>query len=188
MPSEPTITLTATLQDFCGNAAGTISNPAKLRIALVGFGPALPRIAGTSNIAQVGPWYYYSTGAELSMTLWGNDVITPANTYYEIAVIDGEGNMVQCAAYQFTGTQTIDLSNAVPYNPLPPSVIALLAYGLCAGVVPGSVYTAPGLVIAATYNGVLQRPGVDFTGVGSSTVTLNFQTQAGDSVGALYST
>jgi hypothetical protein len=131
MPATPTITLTATLQDFCGNAAGTAANPAKLRIALCmlpGQGQVLPAIAGTANIAQMGPWYYYDTGSGISLELWGNDVISPqpgpiAITYYEIAVIDGEGNMVQVGAYQFEGTLTIDLSEAPQIYPTPPPPI-----------------------------------------------------------------
>jgi hypothetical protein len=122
--ATPTITLTAALQDFCGNNAGTVANPAKLRIALCGYYNELPRIAGTSNLAQVGPSYYYDSGSGIEIELWGNDVITPGptQTYYDIAVIDGEGNMVQCAAYQFVGTQTIDLSNATPITPPGPPV------------------------------------------------------------------
>ena len=185
MPAAPSITLTAKLQDFCGNAAGTVGNPAKLRIALVGYGPALPRIAGTSNIAQIGPAYYFDTGSGISITLWGNDVIAPAGTFYEIAVIDGEGNMVQCGAYQFTGTATIDLSSATQIVPPYGFPLTALAYRVCSGAIPGNVYVSPGQVIAVAYNGVLQRPEIDYTLFGGTQITFNFETQPGDSVYAL---
>ncbi len=126
MPATPHITLTATLDDIEGNAAGTTANPAKLRIALCGYGPTLPVIVGTSNLAKVGPFEVYSLGAQISIPLWGNDQVDPINTYYEIAVLDGEDNMVQCGAYRFTGTGTIDLSNAQQIYPLPPPLAALI--------------------------------------------------------------
>jgi hypothetical protein len=57
-----------------------------------------------------------------------------------------------------------------------------------AGVVPGTVYTlnnAPAIVLGVFYNSGLQRPGVDYTLVGA-VITLNFVTQVGDVVYALY--
>lgn len=183
--ATPNITLTATLQDFCGNAAGTAANPAKLRIALVGYGPVIPVVAATSVIAQVGPWYYYDSGTGISIKLWGNDVIVPSGTLYEIAVIDGDGNMVQCGAYQFTGTATIDLSSATQIVPPYGFPLTALAYRVCSGAIPGNVYVSPGQVIAVAYNGVLQRPEIDYTLSGGTQITFNFETQTGDSVYAL---
>jgi hypothetical protein len=55
-------------------------------------------------------------------------------------------------------------------------------------VVPGTVYTlnnTPAIVLGVFYNGGLQRSGVDYTLVGS-VITLNFVTQMGDVVYALY--
>jgi hypothetical protein len=120
MPATPQITLTATLSDIAGAAAGSTSNPAVLRIALAGFGLTLPCIAGTANVAKVGPQDFYDTGGGVSVALWGNDVLTPAETYYAITVLDGDGNIVQSGAYRFTGTQTIDLSSAPQIYPGPP--------------------------------------------------------------------
>jgi hypothetical protein len=113
--SSPTITLTATLEDLTGAVAGSTANPAKLRITLCGYGQQIPQVP-TANItiAKCGPLDIYSTGSEITTALWGNDVITPVGTYYTIEVLDGENNLVQSAAYQFTGTQTVDLSAAKP--------------------------------------------------------------------------
>jgi len=121
MPLTPQITLTATLQDVSGVAAGTTASPAVLRIALCGFGLTLPCIKGTSNVSQPGPEDFYDLGSGLSIKLWGNDVIFPAGTYYAITLLDGDGNILQCGAYQFVGAQTIDLSNAPQIYPSPPS-------------------------------------------------------------------
>ena len=57
-----------------------------------------------------------------------------------------------------------------------------------AGAVPGTVYTlnyAPSLILGVFYNGVLQRPNVDYTAVGA-VVTLGFSTTTGDVIYALY--
>lgn len=122
MPATPLITLTATLDDISGVAVGSVANPSRLRIALCGFGPTLPRIAGTAMVAKPGPFDYLSTGSPLSIPLWGNDVITPANTYYQITVLDEKLNILQTGMYQFSGSGTIDLSVA-PQLPLQPIII-----------------------------------------------------------------
>lgn len=121
LATTPGITLTATLQDVSGSAAGSTASPAVLRVALCGFGLTLPCIVGTSNIAQPGPEDFYDTGTGISIKLWGNDAIFPAGTYYAITLLDGDGNILQCGAYQFTGAQTIDLSDAPQIYPSPPT-------------------------------------------------------------------
>ncbi len=121
MPAIPEITLTANLQDVSGSTAGSTASPAVLRVALCGFGLTLPCIQGTSNIAQPGPEDFYDSGNGIQIKLWGNDVIFPAGTYYAITLLDGDGNILQCGAYRFTGAETIDLSNAPQIYPAPPS-------------------------------------------------------------------
>jgi hypothetical protein len=198
MPLTPQITLTATLEDITGVAAGTTANPAKLQIVLCNYGLTLPQIPGTSTIAKK-TTTVYSTGGQISVALWGNDVLTPVNnTYYAITVFDGEGNVVQSGNYQFTGTQTIDLSNAPQLNPVPlppvlppaPTPIPVLdiQYRPCVPVAPqaaGTVYTAPGTVISVFYNGGAQRPGIDWNRVTANQFTLEFATYDTDTVYAL---
>lgn len=116
--ATPNTTLYAALDDLLGNAAGSTANPAKLRIALCGYGPSLPRISGTAMLAKVGPYDIYSTGAAITINLWGNDQIVPANTYYQISILDGNDNLVQTAAYQFAAG-SYDLSTLTPYIPFP---------------------------------------------------------------------
>lgn len=120
MPT-PQITLTATLQTLSGTAAGTTANPAKLVITLCGYGLTLPQIAGTSTIAKKKQTVSAPSGTQVTVLLWGNDVITPLNqTFYSITVLDGEGNVVQTGNYRFTGMQTIDLSEATQIFPVVP--------------------------------------------------------------------
>lgn len=115
MPLTPQITLTATLQDQSGQPLPK----AQLIITLCGYGPTLPCIIGTSMLAQVGPVEYTLLNGTANIPLWGNDVITPAGTFYSIQVVDNKKNIVQAGIYQFTGSGTIDLSNAPQIQPGP---------------------------------------------------------------------
>jgi hypothetical protein len=191
VPATPNITLTATLDDILGAAAGSTANPAKLRIALCGYGPVLPRIAGTAMLARIGPFdLQAASSSPISTPLWGNDQITPAGTYYTIEVLDGLGNIVQAGAYQFTGAGTIDLSNAAQILPGQPAGIPELDYLPCTGTVPGTAYTAPGTVVMVFYNGVALPAGqafpiLSYTLTGGTAITLNFTTDVGDQIYAL---
>jgi hypothetical protein len=189
MAITPNTTLTATLDDLTGAPAGSLANPAKLRIALCGFGPILPLIGGTAMLAKTGPFAVYSTGSPISIQLWGNDQIAPSNTYYSIEILDGQDNVVQCGAYQFIGGGTFDLSTTVQI--VPPYGFSLGGLGIanCTLTAPRT-YQAPGQVVAAFYNGLLMRPGTgpgtDYTLSGGGTIiNLNFSTELGDSIYAL---
>jgi hypothetical protein len=192
----PQITLTATLLDYQGNQIGTLANPARLRIALCGFGQVLPAIAGTANIARVSSWMLdipYE-GTQITVKLWGNDVISPSGTYYAISVIDPLGNVVQTGIYTFTGIETIDLSQAPQVTqPQVPQAFSLVAKALT-GTFPGTVYTVPTQIygnslILLLYNGVALRPPTDPNpdyALNSQTVTLNFTTSSGETLYAVY--
>jgi len=115
--ATPGITLTCTLHDINGNPV----NKGVVTIVLFGFGPNLPSIVGTSMLAKVGPVQYSLADGtfDSGLKLWGNDQITPLNqTYYCITIEDDKKNIVQSGIYQFSGTQTIDLSNAPQINPI----------------------------------------------------------------------
>ena len=184
MGATPNITLTATLQDLMGEAVGSTANPAKLSIALCGFGPLLPCVIGAAMIARPGPVYIESTDGTISFSLWGNDQITPTGTYYSVAVLDGQGNVVQCGAYQFTGSGSQDLSDAVPIVPPYGFPAGRLKMAMCTGAVPGTVYVAPGSPVAAVfYNGILLAP--SYYSLSFETITLTFTTESGDTINAL---
>ena len=182
MATTPNTTLTATLDDLTGAAAGSLANPAKLRITLCGFGPILPLISGTAMLAKTGPFAIYSTGGAITTALWGNDQITPSGTYYSIEILDGEDNVVQCGAYQFTGGGTFDLSNAVQIVPPYGFFLGGLVVRQCTGAIPGHSYSAPGFIIAVFYNGVLLRPTIDYNLSGPYTINLTFSTELGDNI------
>lgn len=158
MAITPYITLTADLQDVTGAAAGTSTSPAVLRIALCGFGLTLPCIQGTSNLARVGPQDFYDDGTGLSIELWGNDQIFPSGTYYAITLLDSDGNILQCGAYQFIGAQTIDLSNApqiYPVGPSSPNLIPVFTNppGAELQTIDGSITIDGNLIVTGTISG-----------------------------------
>lgn len=143
MAATPLVTLTCNLDDLSGAAAGTTSNPARLRIALAGYGQIMPTVQGTAMIAKVGPYDVLSSGGPVTVQLWANDQINPTGTYYSISVVDGNGNTVQSGIYIFPAGGNplgVDLSSYTqvadpggPVGPLgpagPPGPPATMAAG-----------------------------------------------------------
>jgi hypothetical protein len=115
----------ATLQDAFED--GTVE------FSLCGYGSQIPRVQGTSLLARVTtkPIPVDDNG-RFEANLYGNDMIVPAGTFYTLTVMDDNNNVVQCNAYQITGTGSIDMSWAIPYDPnqppppLPPLITNLL--------------------------------------------------------------
>jgi hypothetical protein len=123
MPATPQITLNVNLLDLFGAQLGSVSQPAYIRIALCAAGQYLPAIPGTGMAGRIATWPedIPYLGVAQAIKLWGNDVITPPNTYYMISILDNKRNVIQAVPYQFTGTTTYDLSTASPYG-FPPIV------------------------------------------------------------------
>jgi len=154
MALTPKITLTATLQDYSGSPIGSSTQPAYLRIQLCNYGYTLPCVPGTSMIGKVSSWSQDIpyTGTQLTVLLWGNDVITPSGTYYAISVLDAQKNVVQTGAFQFTGTVTVDLSQATPYFP---PVIVPVTPTVTGGLVVVPYSTTPNFNAALVTAGIV---------------------------------
>jgi hypothetical protein len=170
-PLTPTIALTVSLYDLQGDDIGSVGSPAYVEATLCGFGATLPRIPGTAMIAKVGPLSQRIPyeGSEITLNLFGNDVITPAGTYYVISILDDEFNVVQSGAYVFTGSISGDLSNQTQIFPSATSPVM------------GSEVTVP-FSATPTFDCTLVRGPVEFylplTGnVTSSTLIANFAGQ-----------
>lgn len=192
MSLTPQITLTASFTDLTGKAIGSTQYPCKMRIDLCGFGQTLPVVEGTAVLAQIENEIVSTTGS-FSTKLWGNDVITPSGTFYQITVLDSQQRVVQSGMYPFTGTETIDLSAAAQIvNPtLQPPLATEAGYEYEASA-PTATFVLPSTPAAGTqvklwWNGVFQgfANGRNFS-VSGATVNLNFTAQAGDYVDVLY--
>lgn len=151
MPASPQITVTGTLLDLFGS----LVNDGVLVIQLCGYG-AVPRVSGTALVARTAPLEVDCPLGVFSFQLWGNDVITPAGTFYTIAVKDDNGNIVQMNAYQFTGAGTFDLSTLAPYDPPSPSIanlnpVLLNPTGL--QTIAGSITIQGNLTVTGLING-----------------------------------
>lgn len=188
MALTPQITLTANLESIVGAAAVG----GYLRVTLCGYGPQPPAVPGTCMLANAGVPQLVGPQIDstpISVELFGNDVITPANTFYEVSVLDQNQDVIQSAIYQFNGSGTTDLADAQPILPPYGYDLGDLQYLECTG--SGSNFVAPGRVIAPAYNGILlplglALPTLSYTlATDQVTITLNFSTEMGDRIDAL---
>lgn len=129
-----------------------------LRVTLCGFGPQIPGIPGTGNLADAGVPQYVGPqngSTPVSIGLYVNTAIQPAGTFYEIAVLDQDKNVIQANNYILNATTSnpVDLSNLLPIVPPYGFPAGNLAYQPCTAA--GATYVSPGIVIAATYNGII---------------------------------
>src|SRR5258708_4994948 len=116
MPA-PALTITATLQDTQGNP---IQGSAVF--TLCNFNPDVPRVAGTSILDTVQITANANGSGFLSALLYGNDVITPGLTFYQVDLYSGQnatGSKIQTSSYRINGSGTFDLSNLTPLSGSP---------------------------------------------------------------------
>jgi len=179
--AAPAITLSAALKAQDGTPMAGF-----LRITLCGFGPVVPHVSdgmlADAGVPQIlGP---QAGAGPLTQLIYGNDVITPPSTFYEVAVLDENQNVIQTGNYFFTGAGTRNLYNSTQIVPPYGFSLGGLRYLPCAGAIPGSVYVAPGVTVAVSYNGLFMVPDAflpqkSYT-VSGNTIMLNFTTSLGD--------
>jgi hypothetical protein len=116
------ITLTGNFEALTGSGNGYVI------IALVNYGTNIPRLSGAGVI--VNPVYQTSPGSSFSVNLWGNDAITPANTYYQVSYYGAGSTLIASEIYQLNGSGTYDLSTLTPIvvTPSVPLGLAAVAY------------------------------------------------------------
>lgn len=118
-------TITGTLAGILGEEA-----EGSIEIALCGYGSVVPRVNGRALFSVVTePDSEVDGDGTFTATLFGNDQIVPAGTYYTVTVKNENGDIVQCNAYLILGSNTYDLNVTDPYDPsqppppLPPLII-----------------------------------------------------------------
>ena len=126
MAQSPAFTLTGTFSSLTGSAEGIV----RLTLVAQQYGgqynssfSSAPRVNGTAMLAPI--TYESALASSFSVTVFGNDVITPAPTVYLITIEDADGNTVASGLYNLTGSGSNDLSTLTPINgatpPTPPS-------------------------------------------------------------------
>lgn len=110
MSLTPQVTVTANLQQITGSL-----DAASATFELEGFGNSVPRVPGTTIIVQTATTAVADGSGNISVTLWGLDVITPAGCFYTVTFFNDQGGFVASLAYDaFIGSGTFDLSQVTP--------------------------------------------------------------------------
>lgn len=109
MPLTPQVTITGNLQQITGSL-----DAASAVFELVNFGSSVPRVSGTCLILQISTTVVADGSGNISVTLWGNDVIAPSGTYYTVTYYNESGGQVASVPYQFVGSGSFDLSTLIP--------------------------------------------------------------------------
>lgn len=105
-------TVTATLNTVLGDL---LQGNAFVRFRLRNFAGAVPRVTGTSIVAETKRDVFPDASGNISTQLIGNDVIVPINTFYTIEFWNN-GKPVSVGNYIITGT-SFDLDSNDPVNP-----------------------------------------------------------------------
>ena len=106
-------TVSGNIKSILGvNAVGNGRFFGSISFALVNFGTAVPQIYGTNLIAPRTACCNLASDGSFSITLDGNDSITPSNTLYSVYFTDANG--IQYGPYLFSITgSTFNLNTAV---------------------------------------------------------------------------
>jgi len=111
------ITVNATVQDITST---DLNNPANssafVRFRLRNFQGSVPQISGTSIVAETLIDSLPGASGAISQLLWGNNNITPANTYYTVELWS-KGRITSSGNYIFNANTNLD--TASPINPTP---------------------------------------------------------------------
>jgi hypothetical protein len=114
------MTLTATISGNLMDATGAGIVGGTVTATLANFGTMVPYVTSTGIVAAPAISTTSTTGGAFSFTLYGNDVITPANTYYVLDFVDALGRQYATGSWQFLSGNTYNL-NSTPPNVTPGS-------------------------------------------------------------------
>ena len=104
------ITVTGTLKD----PSGTALNGGKVTFTLANLAGNLPYVSGTTILVPVSVTVASNSSGAFTVTLYGNDAITPANSVYNVNFND-----MYAASYSLTGSGPIDLDSTIPNSSTP---------------------------------------------------------------------
>ncbi len=151
-----TVTLTGSLQNILGvaDAGGSVT------VNLANYDGNVPRVIGTGILVVPSITVVATSGTFSISGLYRNDVISPANTFYEISFISDTGVRAK-QAYQLLADGTFDVSTLTPLNstvPVPPTI------GIFTSTTPGlTPASGGGTANFLRADGVFALPGSGFT-------------------------
>src|SRR5512146_1988102 len=102
------VSVSGNLKDLSG---GNVATDAFVRFTLVNTTGIIAIVSGTGAIAKETYDFYPDALGVISGTIYGNDVITPAGTYYNVCIY-GVAPKAICSPYQINGSGTFDLNTA----------------------------------------------------------------------------
>lgn len=115
----PPVTVTGTLQTL---TSGRIAQ-GKVIFQLTNIGTGNPvGVSGTSIIPALTYTVMTAQDGSFSVSLWGNDALTPANTLYAVTFRDFQGNEIGPVLYSITGASA-NLNTLVSAGTVTPPVI-----------------------------------------------------------------
>jgi hypothetical protein len=159
----PGVTLTATLKDVIAPTGGgtAVAVGSKLQITLCGFGASIPLVPGDGLLAYgaIPQEVVQVDTTPISINLYNNAVISPAGTFYCIALLDDEDDIIQANNYQFLADGTFDLSNLTPIIPGTPTMYAESPTRITPYQFQLSHNVIGGAPIGVYFNGGYQRMG-----------------------------
>lgn len=140
--ASPGFTLTASFLSPTGPSTGY------LKITLTGYGTQIPRVVGTGTFAPIS--YSSAIGSSVSVTLYGNDQITPTNaTYYLISQYNADGTPILLNVPYQLGGASGDLSSLTPLSPTPPTIQTFPTVGAASAL---GIFSIPSLTWTLTHN------------------------------------
>jgi hypothetical protein len=99
-------TLTGTIQDLSG--AG---DQGYALITLSGYGENIPKVTGTNVIATIQYKTVCNSSGVFSVTVWGNDQLTPSTSFYRVQLFSATGPGSLPLTYRLTGGGSHNLAS-----------------------------------------------------------------------------
>ena len=119
--AAPDVTLTFTIL-----GVNNVPSEGKIVFTLCNYGDNPPLISGTGVFAPLQVIAYAASNGTGSVTLWGNDQISPINTEYQVAVYAAGASTPSWVQTYIFDTGSYDLSTQTPVTnvplPLPPFI------------------------------------------------------------------
>ena len=112
-PAAAQVTVSGNLREL---GVGPATN-ATVVFELQNYGGNIPGVLGVGKLSEVKKEFTPDASGNISGSVYGNDVITPAGTFTRVCIFT-DGRRFRCADYNITGS-TFNLNSAVPITTLP---------------------------------------------------------------------